>query len=281
MHHVCAPKKLLVGLLALVLGALITGSAAAAGQQVIPYLSHGVGVDQSVYSGTSTKTTKTPLVIPYLSHGHGVDQSLYVGGSHHLRRTAATAPVAKAVPDAFERAVTRREASETAAASGDRGGSQGRARRLRARRRARRRRQGVGVRAARRPRGSSRHQPDVALRRHVVDVAAAGRSRRLTRNRRHLDGRDRELVVEHRLESGLLRRRRSPRGNAGRRRRGCADPAPARWDRDALTSRPPGGDLKPALHERRRLQRVSGRKVEHGEQGVDHRRVEMRACRRP
>jgi hypothetical protein len=115
MHHVCAPKKMHVGLLALVLGALITGSAAAAGQQVIPYLSHGVGVDESVYSGTSTTSTKTPTVIPYLSHGHGVDQSLYVGGSHHLRRTAATAPVAKAVPDAFERAADRREQSETAA----------------------------------------------------------------------------------------------------------------------------------------------------------------------
>ena len=115
MHHVCAPKKMLVGLLALVLGALISGSAAAAGQHSIPYLSHGVGVDQSVYSGTSTRTTKTPLVIPYLSHGHGVDKSLYVGGSHHLRRTAATAPVAKAVPDAFERAAMRHEASETAA----------------------------------------------------------------------------------------------------------------------------------------------------------------------
>ena len=109
MHHIGAPKKLRVGLLALVLGALISGSAAAAGrQQVIPYLSHGVGVDQSLYSGTSTKH---PLVIPYLSHGVGVDQSLYVGGSHHLRRTAATAPVAKAVPDAFERAVARREAA--------------------------------------------------------------------------------------------------------------------------------------------------------------------------
>jgi hypothetical protein len=115
MHHVRAPRKMFVGLLALVLGALVTGSAAAAGQQVIPYLSHGVGVDQSVYSGTSTKSSKTPLVIPYLSHGHGVDQSLYVGGSHHLRRTSVTAPVAKAVPDAFERAALRREASETAA----------------------------------------------------------------------------------------------------------------------------------------------------------------------
>ncbi|HST16409.1 MAG TPA: hypothetical protein VLK36_01990 [Gaiellaceae bacterium] len=116
MHHVCAPKKMLVGLLALVLGALITGSAAAAGQQVIPYLSHGVGVDQSAYSGTST-STKTPLVIPYLSHGHGVDQSLYVGGSHHLRRTAATAPAANAVPDALDRAVARLEQSESTAAA--------------------------------------------------------------------------------------------------------------------------------------------------------------------
>jgi len=114
MHHIGAPKKLRVGLLALVLGALISGSAAAAGrQQVIPYLSHGVGVDQSLYSGTSTKH---PLVIPYLSHGVGVDQSLYVGGSHHLRRTAATAPVAKKVPDAFERAVARREAVRASAA---------------------------------------------------------------------------------------------------------------------------------------------------------------------
>jgi hypothetical protein len=113
MHHVCAPKKMHVGLLALVLGALVTGSAAAAGQQSIPYLSHGVGVDQSAYSGTSS-TTKTPLVIPYLSQGHGVDQSLYVGGSHHLRRTAATAPVAKAVPDALERYVARVEASRQA-----------------------------------------------------------------------------------------------------------------------------------------------------------------------
>ena len=112
MHHVCAPKKMLVGLLALVLGALITGSAAAAGQQVIPYLSHGVGVDQSAYSGTST-STKTPLVIPYLSHGHGIDQSLYVGGSRHLRRAAATAAVAKAAPDALDRAVKRLEQSES------------------------------------------------------------------------------------------------------------------------------------------------------------------------
>jgi hypothetical protein len=113
MHHVCAPKKMHVGLLALVLGALVTGSAAAAGQQSIPYLSHGVGVDQSAYSGTSS-STKTPLVIPYLSQGHGVDQSLYVGGSHHLRRTAATAPVAKAVPDALERYVARLESSRQA-----------------------------------------------------------------------------------------------------------------------------------------------------------------------
>ena len=113
MHRIRAPKKLHVGLLVLVLGALITGSSASAGRQVIPYLSHGVGVDQSLYSGTSTKT---PLVIPYLSHGVGVDESLYVGGSHHLRRTAATAPVAKAVPDAFERAVARREAAESTAA---------------------------------------------------------------------------------------------------------------------------------------------------------------------
>lgn len=81
MHHVCAPKRLLTGLLAFVLTAMLVQAAAAA-----------------------------PRVIPYLSHGIGVDQSLYSGKSHQLRRTAATPATHKAVPDAFERMLARHEA---------------------------------------------------------------------------------------------------------------------------------------------------------------------------
>jgi len=65
----------------------------------IPYLSHGVGVDQSQFSGTvdqldpairtamvaetaakaKAQASATPGAIPYLSHGIGVDQSLFQG----------------------------------------------------------------------------------------------------------------------------------------------------------------------------------------------------------
>ena len=65
----------------------------------IPYLSHGVGVDQSQFSGTvdqldpairtamvaeaaakaKAQASAAPGAIPYLSHGIGVDQSLFQG----------------------------------------------------------------------------------------------------------------------------------------------------------------------------------------------------------
>jgi hypothetical protein len=101
MHHVCKPKRMLTGLLAVALAALFVQAAAAHQMSqndntfaavtvsnssttakapfVIPYLSHGVGVDTSLYSGTSKGSSKRPLVIPYLSHGVGVDASLYSG----------------------------------------------------------------------------------------------------------------------------------------------------------------------------------------------------------
>jgi hypothetical protein len=88
MHHICAPKRLLTGLLAFVVAAMLVQSAAASSPRVIPYLSHGVGVDQSLYSGTSLK----------------------------LRRTAAAPATHKAVPDAFERMVARQEAMNSAPA---------------------------------------------------------------------------------------------------------------------------------------------------------------------
>ena len=65
----------------------------------IPYLSHGIGVDQSQFSGTvdqldpairtamvaeaaakaKAQASAAPGAIPYLSHGIGVDQSLFQG----------------------------------------------------------------------------------------------------------------------------------------------------------------------------------------------------------
>jgi hypothetical protein len=41
---------------------------------VIPYVSQGVGVDESLFAGTVT-----PTVVPYLSHGVGVDETLFAG----------------------------------------------------------------------------------------------------------------------------------------------------------------------------------------------------------
>jgi hypothetical protein len=120
MHHICNPKRMLTGLLAVALAALFVQAAAAhpvnqnddtfvQAPLVIPYLSHGVGVDRSLYGGTSTSSAKTPLVIPYLSHGVGVDQSLYGGTGQPS--------------DVFSRAVARHEAlvkemNATAATSG-------------------------------------------------------------------------------------------------------------------------------------------------------------------
>ena len=46
----------------------------------IPYLSHGIGVDASLFGGTGVEsTTPAPGTIPYLSHGIGVDASLFGG----------------------------------------------------------------------------------------------------------------------------------------------------------------------------------------------------------
>lgn len=136
MHHICAPKRMLTGLLIVALTAIFAQSAlaysvgqndsqfvaheASAGQTttkaplVIPYLSHGIGVDRSLFSAKSTESSaKAPLVIPYLSHGVGVDMSLYGGQGASLSHTAdaeqsfngGTQP-----SDVFTRAVARHEA---------------------------------------------------------------------------------------------------------------------------------------------------------------------------
>ena len=179
MHHVCSPKRMLTGLLTVALAAIFAQSALAysvgqndekivahatvAGQSttkapiVIPYLSHGIGVDRSLFSGKSTESsTKAPLVIPYLSHGVGVDMSLYGGqgaavshtvdaekmfnggtttqtpdafqravNRHETFVNAMNATAAASGPDAFQRAVNRNEATQSAVRPDDRAGTLG------------------------------------------------------------------------------------------------------------------------------------------------------------
>ena len=73
---------------------------------MIPYLSHGVGVDRSQYSGQSSPST--PLVIPYLSHGVGVGKSQYGGQGAALSHTMGTTQSLATQPsDVFTRAVER------------------------------------------------------------------------------------------------------------------------------------------------------------------------------
>ena len=67
-------RTLMVGALMIAIAALLTAPAQA---QVVPYLSHGIGVDQSQFTGDHS--TGPQQVIPYLSHGVGVDQSQFTG----------------------------------------------------------------------------------------------------------------------------------------------------------------------------------------------------------
>jgi hypothetical protein len=97
-------------------GGTATGAAVVpSGQpQTIPYLSHGIGVDESLWSGQPTLTgvhaalqrdrsetasAVAPLTIPYLSHGTGVDASQLSGrasigltGDSPLTRVSAPEP---------------------------------------------------------------------------------------------------------------------------------------------------------------------------------------------
>jgi len=97
-------------------GGTATGAAAVpSGQpQTVPYLSHGIGVDESLWSGqptlagvhaslqrdrSETASAVAPLAIPYLSHGIGVDASQFSGrasigltGDSPLTRVSAPEP---------------------------------------------------------------------------------------------------------------------------------------------------------------------------------------------
>lgn len=97
-------------------GGTATGAAVVPSGQpaTIPYLSHGIGVDESLWSGQSklsgvhaplqrnrseSTSVVAPLTIPYLSHGTGVDASQFSGrasigltGDSPLTRVSAPEP---------------------------------------------------------------------------------------------------------------------------------------------------------------------------------------------
>jgi hypothetical protein len=86
-------------------GGTATGAATVPSEQppTIPYLSHGIGVDESLWSGTARSTltgvhaalerdrsessATVPLTIPYLSHGIGVDASQFGGSTTSIGLT--------------------------------------------------------------------------------------------------------------------------------------------------------------------------------------------------
>ena len=83
----------------------------------IPYLSHGIGVDQSQFSGTvdeldpairtaiaaeasakqAAQSSATSGPIPYLSHGIGVDQSLFQGEQQQSLGLTGDSPITRVV----------------------------------------------------------------------------------------------------------------------------------------------------------------------------------------
>jgi hypothetical protein len=83
----------------------------------IPYLSHGIGVDQTQFSGTvdeldpairtaiaaeasakqAAQSSATPGLIPYLSRGTGVDQSLFQGERQQSLGLTGDSPITRVV----------------------------------------------------------------------------------------------------------------------------------------------------------------------------------------
>jgi len=75
----------------------------------IPYLSHGIGVDESLFAGQSAVTIE-PGAIPYLSQGVGVDESLFAGQQRVLRDDLRF----DGSPDAIDRYVANQQSSTPA-----------------------------------------------------------------------------------------------------------------------------------------------------------------------
>jgi hypothetical protein len=98
-------------------GGTATGAATVPSEQppTIPYLSHGIGVDESFWNGTaqptltgvhaalqrdrSETTASVPLTIPYLSHGIGVDASQFGGRTTSIGLTGDSALTRVSAPE--------------------------------------------------------------------------------------------------------------------------------------------------------------------------------------
>ena len=66
----------------------------------IPYLSHGIGVDESLYAETATPQVESQTTtIPYLSHGIGVDESLFAGEQPSVGLTGDSALTRVSAPE--------------------------------------------------------------------------------------------------------------------------------------------------------------------------------------
>ena len=98
-------------------GTAVTAQPAQVEPGTIPYLSHGIGVDQSQFSGTvdeldpairtaiaaeasakqAAQSSATPGLIPYLSHGIGVDQSLCQGEQQLSLGLTGDSPITRVV----------------------------------------------------------------------------------------------------------------------------------------------------------------------------------------
>ena len=94
----------------------------------IPYLSQGIGVDDSLFQGEPTAQPGDPGTIPYLSQGVGVDETLFEGGASpsgdvatpaiHDEATAAARGVDQTVPGADEAGLAARGVAAPIAAVG-------------------------------------------------------------------------------------------------------------------------------------------------------------------
>ena len=77
--------------------AVVTGTGQAS---TIPYLSHGVGVDESLFAETARPQVESQTTtIPYLSHGIGVDESLFAGEQPSIGLTGDSALTRVSAPE--------------------------------------------------------------------------------------------------------------------------------------------------------------------------------------
>lgn len=73
----------------------------------IPYLSHGIGVDETLFAGSTDRLdtaiqtamdAREPGTIPYLSHGVGVDESQFSGQQQQSLGLTGDSPLTRDMP---------------------------------------------------------------------------------------------------------------------------------------------------------------------------------------